>query len=79
MNIQKPSPNKKQCISPVIRLKKDTAEALNTAACTLRISNAKAVDLAIQHWLMLTPSAALGISKNVLYYMAELEGVKIDA
>ena len=74
-----PSAETNKQISTVIRLKSDTALSLANAANALGITSAKATELAIRHWLTLTPSEALGISKEVLYSMSALEGVKIDA
>ncbi len=74
-----PSAETNKQITAVIRLKTDTALSLANAAHALGITSAKATDLAIKHWLTLTPSEALGINKEVLYNMAALEGVKIDA
>lgn len=53
-------------ISAVIRLKSDTAMSLANAANALGITSAKATELAIKHWLTLTPSEALGISPELL-------------
>lgn len=68
-----PSAETNKQISTVIRLKSDTALSLANAANALGITSAKATELAIRHWLTLTPSEALGISKEVLYSMSALE------
>lgn len=66
-------------VSAVIRLKKSTAEHLAQKALSLKLTPAEAVERALQGWLKMPPSQALGISKAELYCMAELEGLKIDA
>jgi hypothetical protein len=71
--------NDKEQSSAVIRISKKQLEDLKAAALALGITNSRAVYLAIKHWLASTPSEALGISKEELYRMAELDGVKIGA
>ncbi len=71
--------NDKKQSSPVVRISKKQFEDLDAAAHSMGLSIPKAVRLAIKNWLTLTPSQALGISKEELYRMAELDGVKIDA
>lgn len=74
-----PSAETNKQISAIIRLKSDTALSLANEANALGITSAKATDLAIKHWLNLTPSQKLGISSEMLYCMAKQEGVNIGA
>lgn len=71
--------NKKGRSSPIVRISKDVFEQLEITAYGLGLETPEAVKLAIKNWLTLTPSQALGISKEELYRMAELDGVKIGA
>lgn len=66
-------------LSAIVRLKSDTAIALVNAANALGITSAKANDLAIKHWLTLTPSEALGISTEVLQSKYALKDVTNDS
>jgi AraC-like DNA-binding protein len=71
--------NDKEQSSPVVRISKKQFEDLAAAAYALGLTIPEAIKLAIKNWLTLTPSQALGISKEELYRMAELDGVKIGA
>lgn len=52
--------------SPIIRLRNSTANNLQKTANFLNITPSKAVDLAINHWLNLTPTEALGIDAELM-------------
>lgn len=63
----------------VVRISKELAEDLAVLAYAYGMTVSQAAKQAIKIWMTLPPSQALGISKDELYRMAELDGVKIDA